>query len=342
MRKQKRWAICALAAAVLLTAGCSGQAADGAAGTTGESAGQEAVAPQEENAARAEETTVFVDDIGREIELTLPVTRACVANRYNNELIRRLNDKAYWDDFMDKVKFNRRFDRQLRRDWLEFAGSTPEDLGRFCEGKEWIMSKPLDACCGKGIEKLRPADFESMEALHEYLQQAGCGLVEEVVVQHPEIAAIYPNAVNTIRMATILTGDKATVVYAFIRIGNKGHVVDNLNSGGMAAPLDVKTGKIKYPAADKDGIVYDRHPQTDTPITGAVIPFWKEAVALCEECAKVIPQVRYVGWDIAITEKGPVVIEGNQFPGHDILQLPVHCPDKIGMLPVIKKALGEA
>ena len=66
MRKQKRWAICALAAAVLLTAGCSGQAADGAAGTTAESAGQEAVAPQEENAARAEETTVFVDDIGRE------------------------------------------------------------------------------------------------------------------------------------------------------------------------------------------------------------------------------------------------------------------------------------
>ena len=65
-------------------------------------------------------------------------------------------------------------------------------------------------------------------------------------------------------------------------------------------------------------------------------------MALCEECAKVIPQVRYVGWDIAITEKGPVVIEGNQFPGHDILQLPVHCPDKIGMLPVIKKALGEA
>ena len=265
-----------------------------------------------------------------------------VTRGYNNELIRRLNDKAYWDDFMDKVKFNRRFDRQLRRDWLEFAGSTPEDLGRFCEGKEWIMSKPLDACCGKGIEKLRPADFESMEALHEYLQQAGCGLVEEVVVQHPDIAAIYPNAVNTIRMATILTGDKATVVYAFIRIGNKGHVVDNLNSGGMAAPLDVETGKIKYPAADKDGIVYDRHPQTDTPITGAVIPFWKEAVALCEECAKVIPQVRYVGWDIAITEKGPVVIEGNQFPGHDILQLPVHCPDKIGMLPVIKKALGEA
>ena len=99
-----------------------------------------------------------------------------VTRGYNNELIRRLNvgeefphEVGLWDDFMDKVKFNRRFDRQLRRDWLEFAGSTPEDLGRFCEGKEWIMSKPLDACCGKGIEKLRPADFESMEALHEYL-----------------------------------------------------------------------------------------------------------------------------------------------------------------------------
>ena len=264
-----------------------------------------------------------------------------VTRGYNNELIRTLNDKAYWDDFMDKVKFNRKFHNQLRRDWLEFEGCTEEQLANFCRNKEWIISKPLDACCGKGIEKLRVSDYPTIRELYEYLKGIGCGLVEEVVVQHPDMSKIYPDAVNTIRTATILTGDKVTVVYAFVRIGNKGHVVDNLNSGGMAAPLDVETGVIKRPAADKDGIVYERHPQTKAQILGAQIPFWPQAVALCKECARVIPQVRYVGWDVAITKDGPVIIEGNQFPGHDILQLPVHVPDKIGMLPAIQKALKQ-
>ena len=54
-----------------------------------------------------------------------------------------------------------------------------------------------------------------------------------------------------------------------------------------------------------------------------------------------VPQVGYVGWDIAVTENGPLIIEGNHFPGHDILQMPPHVPDKIGMLPTFKKYIKE-
>ena len=62
---------------------------------------------------------------------------------------------------------------------------------------------------------------------------------------------------------------------------------------------------------------------------------------MCLEAAKITPQIRFVGWDVAITEDGPVIIEGNTYCAHDFWQLPPHTPDKIGMLPKIKKYVPE-
>ena len=47
----------------------------------------------------------------------------------------------------------------------------------------------------------------------------------------------------------------------------------------------------------------------------------------------------YVGWDVCVGENGPLLIEGNEFPGHDIYQLPPHRTEDIGMLQLFKKAM---
>ena len=65
--------------------------------------------------------------------------------------------------------------------------------------------------------------------------------------------------------------------------------------------------------------------------------FMQEIIDMCLEAAREVPQVRYVGWDVAITENGPTFIEANQHPGHDILQMPPHVPDKIGILPRLRE-----
>jgi len=62
----------------------------------------------------------------------------------------------------------------------------------------------------------------------------------------------------------------------------------------------------------------------NTKIVGFKIPNYKEVVALSKKVAKVVKKIRDVGWDIAITKNGPTIIEGNEFPGHDIYQLPIH------------------
>jgi D-alanine-D-alanine ligase-like ATP-grasp enzyme len=68
---------------------------------------------------------------------------------------------------------------------------------------------------------------------------------------------------------------------------------------------------------------------------------WEDVKKLCIEASKVVPKVGYVAWDVCLGSKKPCLIEGNDFPGHDLYQLPVHRKGNIGLLPVFKKAMGE-
>ena len=80
---------------------------------------------------------------------------------------------------------------------------------------------------------------------------------------------------------------------------------------------------------------------TNTSIVGFKIPKYKEVIELAKKASLVVDEVRYVGWDIAVTDKGPVIIEGNEYPGHDIYQLPVHRTNNIGVLPKFEESLGK-
>ena len=113
--------------------------------------------------------------------------------------------------------------------------------------------------------------------------------------------------------------------------------MDNVDAGGMAARVNLDTGVIDTVAADKQGHEYARHPLTDAAITGFRLPYFEEAKAMCLEAMRVIPQVRFVAWDVAITPQGPTLIEGNSFPSHAVPQFAAHYPDGIGILPEFER-----
>ncbi len=260
-----------------------------------------------------------------------------VTRGINNRIVSLLNDRQYYHILDNKIEFNNTFSEFLGRKWIDMTTATFEDFEAFLQGLDVIISKPAAEACGRGVEKLAVADFPSHEALFKHLGEINSALCEEFVVQHKDVSALYPLAVNTYRIVTVFTEDAPHIVYAFIRIGNGGRFVDNINAGGMAAPVNIDTGIIEHPAFDKDSIYYETHPYTGCPIKGWQLPFWQESVETVLKAATIIPQVGYVGWDVAVTENGPLLIEGNPFPGHDILQMPPHVPDKIGMLPQFKK-----
>lgn len=252
----------------------------------------------------------------------------------NNALVSRYNDRASMDELGDKIRFNTRFQAFLHREWVPVTGDNREAVLDFLSRHDVFMAKPSRGSCGWGIEKLSTADFPNLEALYAHLlPRAPLLELEQIIVQHPAVAAIYPGSINTVRMVTIRgRSGRVYLVTAMFRIGN-GKFVDNFNSGGMVAPMDPETGVVIDRALDKQKHLYANHPATGAPIQGFRFPDWDQARTLVEQAAQLLPQVGYVGWDVCFTPQGPCLVEGNQFPGHDIYQLPVHTPDKIGIMP---------
>lgn len=261
-----------------------------------------------------------------------------VTRGVNNSIVKMLNNPEYYHIFDNKNEFYTTFASYLHRDWLDLARASREEFDAFLEAHEQIICKPRDASCGQGIEKLTIADFASFDDVLAHLKEADIDLIEEVVIQHPEMARINPGSVNTIRVYTVLSEGVSNVAYACIRMGNSDRPVDNINAGGMYSPVDLETGKIAGPACDKQFNVYEKHPRTGTVLPGYQIPLWDQVLDLCREAAHVVPQMGYLGWDVAVTENGPLFIEANNMPGHDAFpQMPSQAPDGIGYLPVLQR-----
>ena len=261
-----------------------------------------------------------------------------ITRRFNNELVRRFNRSEMNSKIDLKSVFCRNYSEFTGRAFLPTAGVTQEALAAFCEGKDRVLYKPDDGCCGKGIKLIDLRQW-SRHRLYLWLWENQTGVLDELVEQHPDLAALYPGSVNTVRLVTLRHDGVVIPLFAFLRMGMGGNVVDNLNSEGIAAKIDIDSGRITMPAAGKDGAVYDIHPDTGVGIVNFQIPHWDLVLELARRAAEVVPEVGYVGWDIAVRQDDAVLIEGNSYPGHDILQLPAYTPDGAGLRPVVEQYL---
>lgn len=267
--------------------------------------------------------------------LTKEERKTIITRGINNEILKKYNDQSKAYIFEDKALFNKLYDKYLNREWI-YLKDNLEEFKEYLKNKKEIIVKPLSLSCGKGVEKIKVSDYEP-EELYNHLIKTERYLVEDVAKQNNEISKIYPESVNTVRIVTL----NKKVVAAFIRFGNLGNVVDNFNHDGMVTTINIETGIVEYPALDKKKNIYEIHPYTNEKIIGLKIPMWDKVKELCIEACSVTPEIGYIGWDVCVGEKEPCLIEGNDFPGHDLYQLPIHRNDGIGLLPIFKKAMEE-
>lgn len=259
----------------------------------------------------------------------------------NLELVRRYNNKDTYAIYRDKTLFFKKFEAFLHRDWIDLNKKTAHDLEKFCKGKESIFVKTPCAFGGQGIGEIKITPITSFDTLYNDLIKSGQTLVEEKILQHDKMKSLHPESINTLRIVTLTRNGKVNVISRLLRMGQQGSVVDNITSGGIYASIN-ENGIVDHPAfCDKTGETFSHHPTTGTKIHGFEIPYFNEAMALVEEIATAETNMSYIGWDIAITPDGPVIVEGNNVPSYEIMQNHVHRNNNQGLIPLIESILGE-
>jgi hypothetical protein len=141
-------------------------------------------------------------------------------------------------------------------------------------------------------------------------------LFQETVKQHPELNLLNDSCLNTIRIDTFIDSEgKIDIISAYLRLGINNCNVDNISSGGCGVGIDLKTGKLKkygYGLVQTCGAeIFTEHPVSKTRFENFSLPFFDQVKELVIKAASLVPVLRLVGWDVAIGESGPFLIEGN-------------------------------
>ena len=252
----------------------------------------------------------------------------------NNKIVRDFNPKSSWSKFDDKYEFNKIFDKYLKRDWIFISKDKYDDFVSFCKNKKDFIAKPVTGTGGKGIELIK-VDKNKLRETFDYLIKNNILLLEEKIIQNKEVALLNETSVNSLRIVTFYDGNEVYIINTVFKIGNGG-VTDNFSSGSMYT--FVENGEIIVPAIDQADNIFEVHPKSHIKLVGYKIPNYKQAIELVKECAKVVPEIKYIGWDVAILEKGACIIEGNHFPG--VYQIkPSFVDKKVGLIPRFEEAM---
>lgn len=225
--------------------------------------------------------------------------------------------------FLDKTNTYKRFAPYYKREAIVVTKSSKYD-----EFKEFVQRHPQFVCkkaCasrGSGVELIDVNKCgKTEEELFKSIVSKGKHLLEEKIIQDNKMSFLNKSSVNTVRCITFKTRDRVEVAFTFLKVGRKGSFVDNGGAGGILVGIDKLTGILNSNGYDEYNVQYEKHPDNNVIFKGYQLPDWDEMREMCKEMAKVVPTVNYVGWDVAYSEKGWVIIEGNmgQFIGPQIV-----------------------
>jgi hypothetical protein len=139
-------------------------------------------------------------------------------------------------------------------------------------------------------------------------------LLEERLRPHEELASLIGPTFCTVRIVTFITREGSpSVLGAALKIMPGRSGVDHTSRGAIGAWIDEETGNLQHGRLQDQAGFIDSVPGTDRGFVGFVIPHWNEVKEVALEAQRTFPWARAIGWDIGITDHGPVIVEGNEW-----------------------------
>ncbi len=220
----------------------------------------------------------------------------------------------------------------------ELAISSAEEWAvRLQHCREALFIKLIDGTWGKDAFWAEPTGEGwrfcghqgSCEDLYKFVTRRfegkrGC-IVQPKIRSHPDLERISaPGALTTLRALTCMVDGTPRVFFAVLRIPVGDNVTDHFahgESGNIVAPVDTETGRIGSCRGSinktwPEVVDVSNHPDTGNSIQGSQVPMWDEVLKLIDRGQRSFPYLKTLGWDIAVTESGPVLVEAN--PTYDV------------------------
>jgi len=257
---------------------------------------------------------------------------------YQAKINKKMASSQYTSFFSNKPNFLSNFQKYTKRQWYD-PSQKYEKMNQFLDSHDVFVMKPIFGCGGADVEKVETKTITNRKEFYEKLKNEGL-FIEELIIQDKKWGKISPNSINTLRIVTSAVAGNVKIIFAAARIGNGKSLTDNFHKGGMAVLIDLESGKLIGKAINKNLDTFIKHPVTKINFEGYRVPYFEEVKKMVLEAALVNEGVNLIGWDVAITNDGPVIIEGNKGPGWDIVQVLLNKGQK-QVLKNIKKEMQQ-
>lgn len=207
-----------------------------------------------------------------------------------------------------------------------------------------LFIKPMRGCGGRGAVRWEYQGDGAYRANHGAVlseRELIAAVIDEsrrqdLIVQprlmnHPALRRLTPAGLCTVRALTCRNERGGfELTHAVFRMPVRADAaVDNFHAGGLAAPITLADGQLGQ--ATSLGLSpgagwYDAHPTTGGRIMGCRLPYWDAVMALVVRTHELFPDLVALGWDVAILEDGPCLVEVNKGPDVDLIQRPHAAP----------------
>jgi len=240
-----------------------------------------------------------------------------------HDMMRKKNLDDFKPDFLGEIQYG-------EWDFEEY-----DNFERLMENEKRAVIKPVFGGGGEDVfvckikdDKLMVNDDEiNLTNFKKKIKNHQRYIIEEYVEQADFLSKIYPKSSNTIRLWVMNPKNSESFFpLASLRIGteNSGYL-DNLNMGGLCSHIDLENGELDLAIEKVDsGKVkwHETHPDTGSNISGKKIEGWEKIKKDIKNILEDLPEIRYAGMDILVTDPGDfIILEMNARPSINLSQV---------------------